>query len=170
MLNVLNGGRHADNSVDFQEFMIAPVGAPTFRDGLRAAVETFHCLKAVLQKAGYSTSVGDEGGFAPELRSNEEALDLILQAIQNSGYKPGKDIAVMLDPAASEFWEDGAYVFRKSDQRRLEFRRNDRTLAKNGSCGIRRSGRSKTEWPKKIAPAGKADTAAGDTIPIGWRR
>jgi enolase len=119
MLNVLNGGRHADNSVDFQEFMIAPVGAPTFRDGLRAAVETFHSLKGVLQKAGYSTSVGDEGGFAPELRSNEEALDLILQAIRNSGYKPGSDIAVMLDPAASEFWEAGAYVFRKSDQRRL---------------------------------------------------
>jgi len=119
MLNVLNGGRHADNSVDFQEFMIAPVGAPTFRDGLRAAVETFHSLKSVLQKAGYSTSVGDEGGFAPELRSNEEALDLILQAILNSGYKPGSDIAVMLDPAASEFWEAGTYVFRKSDQRRL---------------------------------------------------
>jgi enolase len=120
MLNVLNGGRHADNSVDFQEFMIAPVGAPTFSDALRAAVEAFHSLKAVLQKAGYSTSVGDEGGFAPQLRSNEEALDLILQAILNSGYKPGKDIAVMLDPAASEFWETGAYVFRKSDQRRLE--------------------------------------------------
>jgi enolase len=119
MLNVLNGGRHADNSVDFQEFMIAPVGAPSFRDGLRAAVETFHSLKAVLQQQRFITAVGDEGGFAPELRSNEEALDLILQAILKSGYKPGKDIAVMLDPAASEFWEAGAYVFRKSDQRRL---------------------------------------------------
>ena len=119
MLNVLNGGRHADNSVDFQEFMIAPVGAPSFKDGLRAAVETFHCLKAVLHLKGYSTAVGDEGGFAPELRSNEEAIELILEAIQKAAYKPGRDIAVMLDPAASEFFEDGSYVFRKSDQRRL---------------------------------------------------
>jgi len=119
MLNVLNGGRHADNSVDFQEFMIAPVGAPSFREGLRAAVETFHALKAILQSKGYSTAVGDEGGFAPKLRSNEEAVELILEAIQKAGYKAGEDIAVMLDPAASEFFEDGAYVFRKSNQRRL---------------------------------------------------
>jgi enolase len=119
MLNVLNGGRHADNSVDFQEFLIAPVGAASFREGLRAAVETFHSLKTVLQQKDYSTAVGDEGGFAPELRSNEEALDLILQAILKAGYKPGIDIAVMLDPAASEFWEKGAYAFRKSDHRRL---------------------------------------------------
>jgi enolase len=119
MLNVLNGGRHADNSVDFQEFMIAPIGATSFRDALRAAVETFHSLKAVLHQAAYSTAVGDEGGFAPQLRSNEEALELILQAILKAGYKPGLDIAIMLDPAASEFWEDGAYLFRKSDQRRL---------------------------------------------------
>ncbi len=118
MLNVLNGGRHADNSVDFQEFMIAPVGAPSFRDGLRAAVETFHSLKSVLQLKTYSTAVGDEGGFAPELESNEEAIELILESIQKAGYKPGKDIAVMLDPAASEFFEDGVYVFRKSDQSR----------------------------------------------------
>jgi enolase len=119
MLNVLNGGRHADNSVDFQEFMIAPVGASSFKDGLRAAVETFHSLKAVLQLKTYSTAVGDEGGFAPELRSNEEAIELILEAIQKAGYKPGRDIAVMLDPAASEFFENGSYVFRKSDQRSL---------------------------------------------------
>lgn len=118
MLNVLNGGRHADNSVDFQEFMIAPVGAPSFRDGLRAAVETFHALKSVLQLKAYSTAVGDEGGFAPQLRSNEEAIELILESIQKAGYKPGEDIAVMVDPAASEFYEDGAYVFRKSDQSR----------------------------------------------------
>lgn len=120
MLNVLNGGRHADNSVDFQEFMIAPVGAPSFREGLRAAVETFHSLKAVLQLKAYSTAVGDEGGFAPELRSNEEAIELILEAIQRAGYKPGHDIAVMLDPAASEFFENGGYIFRKSDQSRRE--------------------------------------------------
>lgn len=118
MLNVLNGGRHADNSVDFQEFMISPVGAPSFRDGLRAAVETFHTLKSLLQQKSYSTAVGDEGGFAPEFTSNEEPLQFILDAIHKAGYKPGKDIAVMLDPAASEFFEDGAYVFRKSDQSR----------------------------------------------------
>jgi enolase len=120
MLNVLNGGRHADNSVDFQEFMIAPVGAPSFRDALQAAVETFHVLKSVLQLKAYSTAVGDEGGFAPELKSNEEAIELILEAIHRAGYKPGEDISVMLDPAASEFFEDGAYVFRKSDQSRKE--------------------------------------------------
>ncbi len=118
MLNVLNGGRHADNSVDFQEFMISPVGAPSFRDGLRSAVETFHLLKSNLQLKTYSTAVGDEGGFAPELESNDEAVELILEAIQKAGYKPGKDIVVMLDPAASEFYEDGVYVFRKSDQSR----------------------------------------------------
>jgi enolase len=115
MLNVLNGGRHADNSVDFQEFMIAPVGAPSFRDGLRAAVETFHTLKAVLQGKGYNTAVGDEGGFAPELKSNEEPLELILEAIHKAGYKPGEDIALMIDPAASEFYDGKNYVFRKSD-------------------------------------------------------
>lgn len=115
MLNVLNGGRHADNSVDFQEFMIAPVGAPSFRDGLRASVETFHTLKAVLQNKGYNTAVGDEGGFAPELESNEEPIELILEAIRKAGYKPGEDIALMLDPAASEFYEEKGYVFRKSD-------------------------------------------------------
>lgn len=115
MLNVLNGGRHADNSVDFQEFMIAPVGAPSFRDGLRASVETFHTLKAVLQNKGYNTAVGDEGGFAPELESNEEPIELILEAIRKAGYKAGEDIALMLDPAASEFYEEKGYVFRKSD-------------------------------------------------------
>ncbi|MFB3916344.1 MAG: phosphopyruvate hydratase [Terriglobales bacterium] len=115
MLNVLNGGRHADNNVDFQEYMIAPVGAPSFAEGLRAAAETFQALKMLLNKKGYSTSVGDEGGFAPRLRSNEEPVELILLAIQQAGYKPEVDIAVNLDPAASEFYENGAYVFRKSD-------------------------------------------------------
>jgi len=113
-LNVLNGGRHADNRVDFQEFMISPVGAPSFSEGLRAAAEIFHTLKAVLYKKGYSTAVGDEGGFAPQLKSNEEPIDLILEAIQIAGYKPGEDVVIMLDPAASEFFEDGAYVFEKS--------------------------------------------------------
>lgn len=117
-LNVLNGGRHADNNVDFQEFMIVPLGAPSFSEALRAAAETFHTLKQVLHEKGYETSVGDEGGFAPRLRSNEEPVELILSAIQKAGYQPGKDIAINLDPAASEFYEDGHYVFHKSDKSR----------------------------------------------------
>jgi len=115
MLNVLNGGRHADNSVDFQEYMISPVGSPSFQEGLRSAVETFHALKSILHAKGLSTAVGDEGGFAPQLKSNEQAVEVILEAIHKSGYKPGEDIAVMLDPAASEFFDNGAYVFDKSD-------------------------------------------------------
>jgi enolase len=116
MLNVLNGGRHADNNVDFQEFMIAPVGALSFADALRAAVETFQALKSILHQKGYETSVGDEGGFAPRLRSNEEPMELLVAAIEKAGYKPGPDIAINLDPAASEFYEGGAYVFKKSDK------------------------------------------------------
>lgn len=115
-LNVLNGGKHADSNVDFQEFMISPVGLPTFSEALRASAETFHALKAVLGKKGYSTGVGDEGGFAPQLKSNEEPVELILEAIQKAGYKPGKDIVIMLDPAASEFFDEGSYVFAKSDK------------------------------------------------------
>ena len=115
-LNVLNGGSHADSNVDFQEFMISPVGAPNFSEALRAASETFHTLKAVLHKKGYSTGVGDEGGFAPQLKSNEEAIELILEAIQKAGYKPGKDLVIMLDPAASEFFDEGNYIFAKSDK------------------------------------------------------
>ena len=118
MLNVLNGGKHADNNVDFQEFMIAPVGAPTFAEGLRAAAETFQTLKGILKGKGYETSVGDEGGFAPRLRSNEEPMELLRQAIQQAGYKPGVDVAINLDPAASELYEDGVYVFSKSDRSR----------------------------------------------------
>jgi enolase len=117
-LNVLNGGRHADNNVDFQEFMIVPVGAPSFSEALRAASETFHALKEVLHQKGYETSVGDEGGFAPRLRSNEEPMELISSAVQKAGYKLGKDIAINLDPAASEFYENGQYVFQKSDKTR----------------------------------------------------
>jgi enolase len=116
--NVLNGGRHADNSVDFQEFMISPVGATRFSEGLRAAAETFHALKAVLHKKGYSTAVGDEGGFAPQLKSNEEPVELILEAIRKAGYKPGKDIVLVLDPATSELFDDDEYVFAKSDKSR----------------------------------------------------
>jgi enolase len=115
LMNILNGGAHADNSVDLQEFMVAPVGARTFAEGLRMGAETFHALKGVLTGKGYSTAVGDEGGFAPRLQSNQEAVELVLMAIERAGYKPGRHIAVALDPAATEFFTDGAYVFRKSD-------------------------------------------------------
>jgi enolase len=115
IMNILNGGVHADSSVDLQEFMVVPVGARTFSDGLRMGVETFHALKAVLKEKGYSTAVGDEGGFAPRLQSNQEAVEVILMAIERAGYQPGRQIAVALDPAASEFFEGGQYVFRKSD-------------------------------------------------------
>jgi enolase len=121
MMNILNGGSHADSNVDFQEFMVMPVGAETFSDALRWGTEVFHTLKGVLKKNGYNTAVGDEGGFAPSLKSNEEAVELILQAIEKAGYTPGEQIAIALDPASSEFYdkETGEYVFKKSDGRRL---------------------------------------------------
>lgn len=115
MCNVLNGGQHADNNVDIQEFMILPLGLPTFSEGLRAAAETFHRLKALLHSRGYSTAVGDEGGFAPELKSNEEPMELLVAAIGEAGYEPGRDIFIGLDAAASEFYRDGEYVFDQSD-------------------------------------------------------
>ncbi len=116
MMNILNGGAHADNNVDFQEFMVMPVGAPSFSEALRWGVEVFHTLKGVLKKRGYNTAVGDEGGFAPSVKSNVEAIDVVLEAIQQAGYKPGEEIAIALDPAASEFYQDGKYVFKKSDK------------------------------------------------------
>jgi enolase len=116
MMNVLNGGKHADNSVDFQEFMIAPIGAPCFAEAIRYGSETFHALKKILKKKGMATSVGDEGGFAPNLGSNEEACEVILEAMEAAGYTPGKDIALALDPAASSFFADGAYHLTKSGQ------------------------------------------------------
>jgi enolase len=121
MLNVLNGGAHADSNVDFQEFMIMPVGAERFSEALRWSAETFHALKSVLKKKGYNTAVGDEGGFAPSLKSNAEAIELILEAIEAADYKPGEQIAIALDPASSEFYnkETGKYVFKKSDKREL---------------------------------------------------
>jgi len=114
MMNILNGGKHADNSVDFQEFMIMPFGADSFSEALRCGVETFHALKKILRDKGYSTAVGDEGGFAPSLKSNEEACEVIIAAIESAGYKPGKDIAIALDPAASSFFENGIYKVAKS--------------------------------------------------------
>jgi enolase len=116
MMNILNGGTHADNNVDFQEFMVMPVGAPSFSEALRWGVEVFHTLKGVLKKRGYNTSVGDEGGFAPSVKSNVEAIEVVLEAIQSAGYKPGEEIAVALDPAVSELYQDGKYVFKKSDK------------------------------------------------------
>jgi enolase len=118
MMNILNGGKHADNNVDLQEFMVVPAGRPTFSEALRCGVEVFHHLKKVLSSKGYNTAVGDEGGFAPDLRSNEEALQVIMQAIEASGYKAGKDIFIALDPASSEFYHDGFYVL-KSENKKL---------------------------------------------------
>jgi enolase len=115
-MNIINGGKHADNNVDFQEFMIAPHNAPGFAEAIRMGIETFHTLKGILTKKGYSTGVGDEGGFAPSLKSNVEAVELILQAIEDAGYMPGGDISICLDPATSEMWDDGKYVFFKSDK------------------------------------------------------
>jgi len=116
MMNILNGGKHADNSVDFQEFMVMPVGAPSFAEALRYGAETFHALKGILKKHGYSTSVGDEGGFAPNLKSNEEACERIIAAIEAAGYVPGKEVAIALDPAASSFFENGRYRLSRSGQ------------------------------------------------------
>jgi enolase len=119
MMNILNGGSHADNSIDFQEFMIMPAKADTFSQALRMGVEVFHTLKTVLKSKGYSTNVGDEGGFAPNIKSNEEAIEVVLQAIEKAGYKPGEEIFIAMDAAVSEFYEDGLYHFKKSDGRKL---------------------------------------------------
>jgi enolase len=153
-LNVLNGGRHADNNVDFQEFMIVPVGAPSFSEALRAAAETFQTLKQVLHAKGYETSVGDEGGFAPRLRSNEEPMELILSAVQKAGYQPGNDIAINLDPAASEFYENGQYVFHKSDKTRKS---SDEMIA------------LWTDWLKKYPIFSLEDGLAEDDW-AGWKK
>src|SRR5438876_9445111 len=119
MMNIVNGGAHADNNVDFQEFMIVPVGADKFSEALRTGAEIFHTLKSVLKKKGYATGVGDEGGFAPNLKTNEEAIETILEAIAQTGYEAGTDVLLALDPAASEFYDGESYVFKKSDGRKL---------------------------------------------------
>ncbi|HKN14599.1 MAG TPA: phosphopyruvate hydratase, partial [Candidatus Binatus sp.] len=115
-MNVLNGGRHADSNVDMQEFMIVPVGAPNIGEAIRMGAEVFHALAAVLKKRGHSINVGDEGGFAPNLKSNEEPIEVILEAIAKAGYRPGADMSIALDPASSEFYENGKYVFARSDK------------------------------------------------------
>jgi enolase len=121
MMNILNGGAHADNSIDFQEFMVMPTGATSFSESLRMGVEIFHSLKEVLKKVGYSTNVGDEGGFAPNIKSNEEAIEIVLKSIENAGYTPGKDVFIAMDAAVSEMWnaEEQKYIFHKSDHRKL---------------------------------------------------
>src|SRR5687767_4131114 len=116
MMNILNGGAHADSSVDFQEFMVLPAGMPTFADALRAGVEIFHALRGILRKAGHSTGVGDEGGFAPNLRSNREALDVVVEAVRAAGLKAGDEVFLALDVASSELWDGGSYVFSKSQE------------------------------------------------------
>jgi enolase len=120
MMNIINGGAHADNNLDFQEFMIVPSGAESFSQSLRMGVETFHSLKAVMKKTGYSTQVGDEGGFAPNVKSDEEAIEMILEAIQKAGYKPGQEIYLAIDAAASEFYTENAYTFKKSTGKSLD--------------------------------------------------
>jgi enolase len=151
MMNIINGGAHADNSVDLQEFMIAPFGAERFSEALRMGVEVFHTLKNVLSKKGYSTAVGDEGGFAPMLKSNEEAIESVLEAISQAGYQPGEQIGICLDPAASEFYQDGKYVFKKSDKSR----RSSEQMVEYWSNWVRQypaivsieDGMSEEDWP-----------------------
>src|SRR5678816_3197594 len=119
MMNILNGGAHADNNVDFQEFMVMPIGAESFSEAMRCGAEIFHNLKSVLKSRGYSTGVGDEGGFAPNLKSNEEAIETILEAIGKAGYTAGENVLLALDPAAGEFFKDRKYTVKKSDKREL---------------------------------------------------
>ena len=155
MMNILNGGAHADSSVDFQEFMVMPVGAPSFAEALRTGAEIFHALRGILKARGQSTGVGDEGGFAPNLKSNREAVEVVLEAIGKAGMKAGQDVFIALDVASSELWAgDGRYVFKKSGE-------PDRTLGSRWSsstrtgCGSIRSSRSRTASPKATGTAGR---------------
>ena len=152
MMNIINGGAHADNSVDIQEFMILPVGAPTFAECLRYGVEVFHALKAVLKAKGMSTAVGDEGGFAPDLGSNEEALQTIAEAVEKAGYTLGRDIYLGLDVASSEFFSAGAYTL-ESERPQVHVGRV-RGLPRGPRRRAIRSSRSRTAWPRTIGTAG----------------
>src|SRR5436309_4289237 len=149
MMNILNGGAHADNNVDFQEFMVMPVGAESFSEALRWGVEVFHTLKGVLTKRGYNTAVGDEGGFAPSVKSNVEGIEVVLEAITQAGYKPGEEIAIALDPAASEFFQEGKYVFKKSDKsakRSEEMARDWARRARDYHLVSREDGLAENDW------------------------
>ena len=148
MMNILNGGAHADNSVDVQEFMILPIGASTFAEALRWGAETYHALKSVLKQHGLSTGVGDEGGFAPDLKHNRAALDLIVEAIGNAGFTPGQDVALGIDAAATEFYRDGAYAFEGGSRTTAEMTRIYAELAGCLPAGLRRgpAGRGRLGW------------------------
>ena len=152
MLNVLNGGAHANNSIDFQEFMVMPVGAASFSEALRWGTETYHALRTILAERGMSTAVGDEGGFAPDLPQNEDAIKLLLEAIERAGRVPGEEIALALDPATSELWDDGAYVL-AGEGRTLSSGGAGRLLGRPGRTATR-SCRSRTEWPRRTGTAG----------------
>jgi enolase len=154
MMNILNGGAHADNNVDFQEFMVMPVGAPSFSEALRWGVETFHVLKGVLKKRGYNTSVGDEGGFAPSVKSNVEAIEVMLEAITQAGYKPGEQIAIALDPAASEFYQRGKEI-RLQEIRQVGESSEDMVRSGLTGCGNIPSCRWKMGSRKTTGTAGR---------------
>ncbi len=150
MMNVLNGGAHADNNLDIQEFMIVPAGAPSFREALRMGAETFHCLKKVLKAKGLNTAVGDEGGFAPDLQSHEEAMKVLVQAIEAAGYKPGKDIFIALDAAASEFYKDGSYLLQAEEKPKKsakELIKYYETLASRYPLISLEDGMAEGDWP-----------------------
>ena len=155
MMNILNGGAHSDAPIDIQEFMIMPKGASSFREALRMGAEVFHALKGVLKANKLSTAVGDEGGFAPALKSNEHALEVIVAAIKQAGYKPGKDVFIALDPAASEFYDAATkkYVFKKSDGSKRTAGADGRVLRRPRRRSTR-SSRSRTAWPKTTGTAG----------------
>ncbi|MEW6357408.1 MAG: phosphopyruvate hydratase [Planctomycetota bacterium] len=170
MMNILNGGKHADNNVDLQEFMIMPFGATSFREALRIGAEVFHALKSVLKDAGYNTSVGDEGGFAPDLKSNEEAIQVILEAIKKAGYKAGKDVFIALDPASSELYKDGKYVLdaekkpEKTSDEMVEFYAN---WVKNYPIRSIEDGMAEDDWKgwKKLTKAvGEKIQIVGDDL------
>ena len=154
-MNILNGGAHADNSVDMQEFMIVPYGATKFSEALRMGVEVFHTLKTVLKKRGYSTAVGDEGGFAPNLKSNDEALEVVLEAITQAGYKPGEQIGIALDPAASEFFIRTACMCSRNPTRASAPASRWSPTGTTGAGNIP-SSPSKTAWPKTTGMAGSS--------------
>ena len=156
LMNVLNGGAHADNNVDVQEFMIVPIGADSFREALRMGAEVYHTLKATLKKRGLSTAVGDEGGFAPDLKSNEEALQLLVEAIEASGYTPGEDVAIALDPASSEFYRDGRYFIEGDKKGRTSAR-----LDLAGWCEKYPIFSLRTAWLKRLGGLGAAHRAPG---------
>jgi enolase len=167
LMNILNGGLHADNNLDIQEFMIMPVGAPTFREALRFAAEIFHNLKAILKSKGLATSVGDEGGFAPHLDSNHEALDLILQAIEKAGYKPGKDVYLVLDCAASSFYKDGKYKFENGSKEAKDLIQIYKEWVKKYPILSIEDGLGELDWPgwkELTAQLGSSIQLVGDDI------